>query len=159
MYDGRLSREERLTGILSKAIGKKNGNMVRHVMKIVSRTYRENPEELREYFSSHNKLIAGIATSAYNFLTRIIEPIQEIEYGGFGAIINNGENGLEFGRNQLWFARLDADSLWYSRISDCSLWYAEIEGRALRYSEFSDSALKEAKFRGTVKKESLNFVN
>jgi len=155
----KISREGRLTGILSKTIGDKNGNGVRHVMKIVSKSYKENPEELREYFNSRNSFIGGIATSAYYFLTGIMEPIQEFEYGGLGAIIDDSEKELEFGRSQLWFARLNKNSLNNSKNSSNSLWYAEIYGNALESSEiYSDSVLKEAKFRGQIKKEDLTFI-
>ena len=127
-----ITQEQKLSKLLEKTVEERNGNRIRHLTRVIAKSYSENPEELKEYFDDSNKDISGIATSAYNFLTKEISPIQAVEFGGLGAILDNTEEDLEFNRCQLWFSKNSGYSLWCSKNS----------GNSLRYSENSGSALK-----------------
>ena len=89
-------KEKKLEKLVHKCYKKTNGNRIRHIVRVVAKAYKENPEELIEYFDSdkHDELVVGIATSAYHFLTEDIRPIQTKEHGGLGAIITIGDDSL-----------------------------------------------------------------
>jgi len=140
--------EKRFASLLKTAFDKKNGNRIRHLVRIVADSYSQNLEELQKYFDSENPLVAGIATSAYNFLTDEISPIQKKEFGGLGAIINQSKRNLEFNRRQLWFAKISGSSLIFSKNSDDSLKYSENGGHSLWNSENSGNSLLYSKNGG-----------
>ena len=141
------NHSETLEKLLEKVIERKNGNRVRHLTRIISNAYSENSEELKQYFNDNtNQFITGIATSAYHFLTGDIGPILEKDFGGFGAIVDNSEEGLEFNNRQLWHSKISGDSLRHSKN----------KGNALRYSENSGNALWKSKNRGHSLESSNN---
>ena len=152
----RLKREEKLKNVLLKVLEKGNGNGVRHLVRIVANAYENNPEKLRRYFNSEDNKIAGIATSAYHFLTGDIKPIQTREYGGLGAIINDSEHNLEFGRCQLHFAQLSGKALWHSKNVGYVLENSTNSGYALKNSNNSSDALWRSKNSGSVLGSSTN---
>lgn len=133
--------EDRFSSLLQTAFDKRNGNRIRHLVRIIANAYSQNPEELKNYFDNENQLVEGIATSAYNFLTNEITPIQEKEFGGLGAIINQSKENLKFNKKQLWFARIGGDSLWGSYNSEDSLWFSENSDESLKYSKNSGKSL------------------
>jgi len=140
-------KTKKLGGLLEYAVDKSRGNFVRALMRIIAKAYEKNPETLRRYFNHENQKIAGIATSAYHFLTGDIKPIQTRNFGGLGAIINDSEESLKFGRNQLNFAKLCGDALWYSENNGYALWHSENNGNALWKSENSGDALENSRQR------------
>lgn len=148
-------KEEKLINVISKVAGKENGNRVRHLVRIVANAYDNDPKRLKRYFND-SELIAGLATSAYHFLTGDIKPIQTREYGGLGAIINDSEHNLEFGRCQLWFSRLSGNALTYSTNKNHALRYSENSDKALFGSTNSDKALSDSINSGYALHESVN---
>ena len=80
-------KEKKLEELVRRCVEKRNGNRIRHIVRVVAKAYEKNPEKLRRYFSSDDALVAGIATSAYYSLTGDIEPILKTRYGGLGATI------------------------------------------------------------------------
>ena len=140
--------KERFADLLQTAFDKKNGNRIRHLVRIVAHAYSQNPEELENYFNNENQLVAGIATSAYHFLTDKITPIQTKAFGGLGAIINQSGDGLKFNQKQLWFAKISGDALRYSENGGNSLWYSENSDSSLWDSENSNSSLWDSENSG-----------
>ena len=133
--------EDRFAYLLQIAVDKRNGNRIRHLVRIVAHAYSQNPKKLKNYFNNENQLVAGIATSAYHFLTGKITPIQKKEFGGLGAIINQSKENLKFNKKQLWFAKISGNSLRYSENSEDSLWNSENSGFSLLGSENSGFSL------------------
>lgn len=129
---------EKLDELLGKITGEENGNRVRHLTRIISKAYSENPGKLEDLYNNPNQFIAGIATSAYYLLTGDMTPIIETDFGGFGAIIGNTEEGLKFNCHQLW----------YSEIGKYGLWNANISGKALRYADTGEDSLMYANISG-----------
>ncbi len=159
---------ELLKRVYDRAIERKDGARLRHLTRVISRAYQESPEELGDYFEAKDELVAGIATSAYYYLTGNIIPIQKIEYGGLGAIITENlekvtsfhpgcvfgtgrdlgtesSKRLEFNRCQLQFARLSGTALKKSINSDDALKYSENSEYSLWYSENSGNSLQYSK--------------
>lgn len=143
-----MDGHERFVKLLENSFENKNGNRIRHLVRIVANSYSENPEKLKEYFENQDKLVVGIATSAYHFLTGDIEPIRTLEYGGLGSIINESDEGLKFNQNQLWFAKLSGNSLWNSENSGDSLKYSENNDDSLDWSKNSENSLEYSKNEG-----------
>lgn len=135
---------------------KKNGNRVRHLTRVIASAYEDNPDELKKYFEDSNGFVAGIATSAYHFLTGDIKPIQKIEDGGLGAIISQSENGLKFSKWQLRFAKLTGTALQYSRNRGSALMYSENSGDALKGSRNKGYTLMYSKNSGNALRDSGN---
>ena len=151
-----MNSEERFAGLLQTAFDKRNGNRIRHLVRIVAHAYSQNPEELENYFNNENQLVAGIATSAYHFLTDKITPIQTKAFGGLGAIINQSDKNLKFNKKQLWFAKISGDSLNCSENSEDSLWYSKNSEDSLGYSKNSEDSLWYSKNDGDALRYSKN---
>ena len=139
------NKTSKLSKLLEKTVDEKNGNRIRHLTRIISKAYSKNPKHLKKYFNASDDYIAGIATSAYNLLTKEIEPMQEIKFGGLGAILNEMKKGLEFSQSQLWFSKNSEFSLWYSKNSGNSLKGSENSGNSLWNSKNSGNSLVDSK--------------
>ena len=148
MTNNKDNKKRRLSSLLYKVVKNKNGNAVRHLTRIIAKAYKSNPEKLRKYFNDSEKLISGIATSAYNFLTGEITPMQSTEYGGLGAILTNTPKNLIFKDNQLWYSKNSGCALLYSKNSGYALRGSENSGSALSVSTNSENALKNSENSG-----------
>ena len=113
-----MEEQEKLNHLISKLYMKGNGNRIRHLVRVISNAYKENPKQLKKYFNDQKPQIAGLATSAYHFLTGKIKPIQKKKFGGLGAIINKTKSHLKFKKRQLNFAKLTGDALQFSKNSE-----------------------------------------
>ena len=146
----------KLPNLIEKLYNIKNGNRMRQVVRIVAKAYKQNPEQLKEYFNHEHDKLAGIATSAYHLLTGDIMPIQETEYGGLGAIIEKSEKGLEFRKCQLQFAKLSKRALQKSKNKEQALQYSENIEQALQDSMNSEQALQYSINKGETLQNSIN---
>ena len=153
---------EKLEELLEKEIKEEKiiGDEIRNLTRIIANDYSENPEKLEKLYNHPNKHLAGMATSAYHFLTGDIDPIGKIDFGGFGAIIDKSEAGLEFNRNQLfWYAEISKRALEGLKISGLRpFWHSDIIGYALRNaintgSSFWFSNLRDGALEGSVNSE------
>ncbi len=151
-----LEAQKKLENLIEKAYRKTNGNRIRQLVKVVANAYKENPEELRNYFKRENK-VSGIATSAYYLLTKNISPIQDESYGGLGVSISDSEEGLRFSRNQMQFAKISGTALFKSVNSDYSLWHVETSGFALSGSRNYDCSLWHSKNKENSLVDSKNY--
>jgi hypothetical protein len=50
-----LEAQKKLENLIEKAYRKTNGNRIRQLVKVVANAYKENPEELRNYFKRETK--------------------------------------------------------------------------------------------------------
>ena len=148
--------EEKLKRLTNEFYNARNGNRIRDIVKVVAKTYEKNPVEIMKYFNHEDRKIAGIATSAYHLLTGDLTPMCRREFGGLGAIINDSEFGLTFGRNQLQFSENSGVALTGSKNSEYALCFSENSGYALRDSENSGSALNGSKNSGSALRDSEN---
>ncbi|MBW6442254.1 hypothetical protein K0A97_00525 [Patescibacteria group bacterium] len=158
--DPRIKRLESLLEYLVEI--RCNGNRIRQLTKIIQNAYEQNPKELERYFNHSNKLISGIASSAYYHLTGDLNPLQELEYGGLGVTLTSTPPKLSFAKKQLWFSKITGAALYRSQIDDHALSYSEIGGCALGNSICKGNSLRKAKtknsaLRGSEIEESAGF--
>lgn len=155
-----LKKEKKLIRLIERAYDNKKGCSLRRLVKTVAKAYEGNLNALAGYFGHDNDKLAGIATSAYHLLTGNYEPMQQIEYGGLGAIIHAEKRDysttLSFGRNQLHFAGLSGHALYDSENSGNALWFSENSGDALQSSKNSEKSLQCSKNSGQALMYSKN---
>ena len=135
------TKESKLTRILEQAILGQKGNSVRRIVNIVAKAYNTDKGGLTKYFDHQNQLIAGIATSAHYQLVGNEEVLSEGKYSGLGATLIKSSEDLEFGQNQLNFARLSGNALRRSTNSEGALSRSTNSGSALGNSINSGNAL------------------
>jgi len=139
------------------------GDLIRQRVRVIAEEYRNKPKELRNYFDDENLLLAGIATSAYHFITGEIEPIQSTQFGGIGAIILDSSMDLEFELDQLHFAQIFGKSLrganlkdnagWSAEAYEYSLWRANLIDNSMTYSKIYD----EVGLKATLKDNAMKY--
>ena len=175
--DKKKKLEELLAKLLVPSIDhrelnvRESGNRIRHLTRVIAASYKNDPEELRKFFEVSdqsvgnlaseeqlliNQFVAGIATSAYHFLTGDITSIQTVEYGGLGAIISKSEPNLKFSKEQLNYAKISGTSLKNSRNKAHALWYSENSENALQNSKNKEGALIHSINSGSALKNSRN---
>ncbi len=167
-----VERQQRFVNLLEKvyerAIKRKDGSRIRHLVRVVANAYKNNPNELKPSsydsyqnfpYEDYNEKIAGIASSAYHFLTGDFKAIQFFEYGGLGAIITKSPDELKFSDNQLQFARISGKALSHSVNSGNALQYAETSESALWMSENLENSLQYSKNSGNAFENTQNSGN
>lgn len=48
-------KEKKLEELVRRCVEKRNGNRIRHIVRVVAKAYEKNPEKLREYFDEHRQ--------------------------------------------------------------------------------------------------------
>ena len=123
---------------------------MRKFVNLITKKYKENPEELRSYFNSDTEVLAGLASSAYFELTGNIFPIQSLRYGGLGCTINDCKKGLDFSRDQLNFAYIGKNALENAVITENALFLSSAHNEGLKSVKLQDTPFEKKDSTGQM---------
>jgi hypothetical protein len=99
---------------------------IQHLVSIITKAYKDDPEKLRAYFNAQSDVTGGLTTAAYFNLTGNIQPCQGRYFGGLGAKVNDSATNLTIERSQFHYASIGEYAFENATISNFALFGSEI---------------------------------